>query len=115
MAHPPRPSTHDFTSRPAVRLPLVHGFEGEAELAVRRTGCGACCKTLRVAVTHHDVARLAHATGRPATELVEWLAPDEVDMTGEPETFVELGAGRRLLVLAQRDGACALLGADQRC
>jgi Fe-S-cluster containining protein len=94
---------------------LAPSFEGEAHLAFRCTGCGACCKTLRVAVTHHDVRRLVTATGTAASELVAWLAPDEVDMTGEPETFVELGAGRRLMVLAQRDGACALLDRDDRC
>ena len=86
-----------------------------AHLGFRCTECGACCKSLRVAVTHHDVLRLVHATGKAAAELVAWLAPDEVDMTGEPETFVELGPGRRLMVLAQRDGACTLLGPDNRC
>jgi Fe-S-cluster containining protein len=99
-----------------MHLPLLPPhFEGRAHLAFRCTGCGACCKTLRVAVTHHDVLRLRAATGTPATELVAWLTPDEVDMTGEPDTFVELRVGRRLMVLAQRDGACTLLGADNRC
>lgn len=36
-------------------------------------------------------------------------------MTGEPSSFVELGHGRRLMVLAQQAGACALLTADDRC
>lgn len=99
-----------------MHLPVVSAsFDGERHLTFRCTGCGACCKTLRVAVTHHDIRRLARATGTPAADLVAWLAPDEVDMTGEPETFVELGAGRRLMVLAQRDGACSLLGPDDRC
>ncbi len=90
-------------------------LSGHAHLGFRCTECGACCKSLRVAVTHHDVRRLVRATGQTASELVAWLAPDQVDMTGEPDTFVELGAGRRLMVLAQRDGACTLLGADNRC
>lgn len=47
--------------------------------------------------------------------LVEWLAPDAVDMSGEPESFVELAEGRRLMVLAQRDGACALLDRNDSC
>lgn len=68
-----------------------------------------------MAVTAVDVARLAAASALPASALVTWLAPDQVDMTGEPESFVELGEGRRLMVLAQRDGACQLLGSDQRC
>ena len=84
-------------------------------LDFRCTGCGNCCRALRVAVTALDVARLASATGKPAAALVAWLAPDAVDMTGEPQSFVELSEGRRLMVLAQRDGACLLLDTADRC
>jgi Fe-S-cluster containining protein len=84
-------------------------------LSFRCTGCGNCCRSLRVAVTAADVTRLAHATGKRAEELVDWLPPEAVDMTGEPGSFVELSEGRRLLVLAQREGACRLLGADDSC
>ncbi len=81
----------------------------------RCTACGNCCRNLRVAVTGLDVARLTDATGLAPNDLVAWLAPDAVDMTGEPGSFVELEAGRRLMVLRQQDGACQLLGADNRC
>jgi Fe-S-cluster containining protein len=81
----------------------------------RCTGCGNCCRSLCVAVTAFDVARLVAATGRAAHELVAWAAPDEVDMVGEPQSFVELREGRRLMVLARENGACRLLGADSRC
>lgn len=84
-------------------------------LTFRCTGCGNCCRALRVALTARDVARLAHATNLPGSSLVAWLAPDEVDMRGEPQSFVEVREGRRLMVLSQRDGACTLLGADDRC
>ncbi len=84
-------------------------------LTFRCTACGNCCRNLCVAVTGLDVARLAEATGTAPHELVAWLAPDAVDMTGEPQSFVELDAGRRLMVLRQRDGACHLLGADNQC
>lgn len=84
-------------------------------LDFRCTACGNCCRSLRVAITSFDVARLVAATTAAASELVAWLAPDAVDMTGEPQSFVELGEGRRLLVLAQHQGACRLLGADNRC
>jgi len=84
-------------------------------LTFRCTGCGNCCRSLRVAVTCFDVARLARSTAALPRELVAWLAPESVDMTGEPESFVELSEGRRLLVLAQQRGACRLLGADNRC
>jgi len=46
---------------------------------------------------------------------VEWLAPDEIDMTGEPESFVVLREGRRLPVLAFRHGACRFLDEGRRC
>jgi Fe-S-cluster containining protein len=61
------------------------------------------------------VARLAAASAMPPSALVAWLAPDAVDMTGEPESFVDLDEGRRLMVLAQHDGACRFLGTDNRC
>lgn len=90
-------------------------LQGAEHLDFKCSGCGACCRGLRVVITHHDLARLVTAVGVDAGELLEFLAPDEVDMSGEPETFVELGSGRRLMVLAQREGACTLLGADNRC
>jgi Fe-S-cluster containining protein len=68
-----------------------------------------------VAVTALDVRRLISATGKAASELVAWLAPDLVDMTGEPQSFVELSEGRRLMVLAQQNDACLLLGPGDRC
>ena len=84
-------------------------------LNFRCTACGNCCRDLRVAVTALDVARLAAATQLAPSSLVDWLAPDAVDMTGEPESFAELSEGRRLMVLRHRNGACSLLGADNRC
>lgn len=81
----------------------------------RCTGCGNCCRDLRVAVTALDVSRLAATTRESPSALVDWLAPEAVDMTGEPESFVEFGEGRRLMVLRHRDGACRLLGADNLC
>ncbi len=93
-------------------LPLFHGAES---LSFRCSGCGACCRELRVTLTHRDWQRLREATGHEERELVDWLLPDEVDMTNEPSSFVELREGRRLMVLAQRDGACRLLRADNRC
>jgi Fe-S-cluster containining protein len=91
--------------------------QGREHLAFRCTGCGNCCKTLRVAATRHDVGRLVRATAEPCASLVDWLGPDAVDMAGEPESFVELPVGRRLMVLAQRaDGtACRWLDSADRC
>jgi Fe-S-cluster containining protein len=79
------------------------------------TECGDCCRRYRVPVTAADLARLSIATGEAWSALVEWLAPDGVDMTGEPESFVVLAEGRRLPVLAFHRGACRFLGDDNRC
>ena len=68
-----------------------------------------------MAVTHRDLARLAVATGEPAAALVEWLGPDDVDMSGEPASFVELNVGRRLMVLAHSTGQCRWLDESLRC
>ena len=84
-------------------------------LAFRCTSCGNCCRSLRVAITAEDLRRLVAASGLAASELVDWLAPDAVDMVGEPDSFVELREGRRLLVLRQRDGACRFLDANNSC
>jgi Fe-S-cluster containining protein len=100
-------------------LPIV----GQRHLEFRCNGCGACCRRLRVSVTHHDLRRLVLdglGAREPdgvadARELVDWLAPDAVDMTGEPGSFVELSVGRRLMVLRWSEGGCSFLDATQRC
>ncbi len=55
------------------------------------------------------------ASGLDAERLVDWLQPDAVDMSGEPESFVELHEGRRLMVLAHGSGGCRLLDEQARC
>lgn len=89
---------------------------GTRHLRFNCTACGQCCRDFRVPVTDSDVRRLATAlpTGETVTHSLEWVCPEQVDMTGEPETFVVLPEGRRLLVLRQREGACALLH-GRRC
>lgn len=90
---------------------------GLRNLRFRCTGCGNCCRDLRVPLTDADVRRLTDATGRAASEFVAWLPTSEVDLIGEPGSLVLLDshAGHALLVLAQRAGACVFLGSDQRC
>ena len=84
-------------------------------LAFRCTGCGTCCRDVRVPLTHLDLSRLAARTGRGAAELIEWLSVVSVNLEGEPETLVRLDAGLRLMVLRHHAGSCTLLGSDARC
>lgn len=79
------------------------------------TGCGNCCRDLRVPLTSTDLRRLVEHSGEAASRIVAWLGPEAVDMTGEPGSFVLLERGRALMVLAHQDAACRFLGADQRC
>lgn len=68
-------------------------------------------------LTCADLRRLVDASGQSAAEIVTWLEPDAVDMTGEPGSMVllELASRRALMTLAHRDSACRFLGADERC
>lgn len=97
----------------------MQGLSSEiAEATISRfscTECGDCCRRHRVPLTVFDLSRLQGATNEPASELIEWLSPSHIDMTGEPESFVVLPEGRRLPVLAFRDGACRFLDAKNRC
>jgi len=90
---------------------------GLGHLRFRCTGCGNCCRDLRVPLTQADVRRLVDATGREATQIVAWLQTNEVDLIGEPGSLVLLDhdGGHALMVLAQEGGACIFLGSDDRC
>jgi Fe-S-cluster containining protein len=90
---------------------------GLGHLRFRCTGCGNCCRDLRVPLTHADLRRLVDATGRSASQIVAWVPTHEVDLIGEPGSLVLLDrdAGHALMALAQHDGACVFLGSDERC
>jgi Fe-S-cluster containining protein len=90
---------------------------GLGHLRFRCTGCGNCCRDLRVPLTAADVRRLTDATLCPASQLVAWLPTREVDLIGEPGSLVLLDqeSGYVLMVLAQRDQACVFLDPDARC
>ena len=90
---------------------------GLGHLRFRCTGCGNCCRSLRVPLTTTDVRRLVARTGLDAAQIVDWLPSAEVDLTGEPGSLVVLDHPERrvLMALAQLDGACRFLAADERC
>lgn len=54
-------------------------------------------------------------TGRSAREIVRWVTAEQIDLDDEPEAFVQLRNGRRVMTLRHQRGGCIFLGADQRC
>jgi Fe-S-cluster containining protein len=107
---------------PRRALPIVtqregpgQALEGAEHLAFACNGCGDCCRRHRVALTHHDLARLVAALGVPAQSLIAWLEPEQVDLDAESAGMVALPGGPRLMVLAHDALGCQLLGTDQRC
>ncbi|HEY6560508.1 MAG TPA: YkgJ family cysteine cluster protein [Polyangiaceae bacterium] len=106
---------------PSSEPPTLQPYDTAEAGRFRCTECGDCCRRHRVPITASDMARLVRATGLPARALVDWLSPDDVDMSGEPESFVLLPAGRRLPVLAHvapagesRESTCRFLDTN-RC
>jgi Fe-S-cluster containining protein len=91
---------------------VEHGAE---HLHFACNGCGDCCRTHRVALTHRDLARLTGVARPPVEALVDWLPPERVDLDAESASLVTLPAGPRLMVLAHGDRGCRFLTADDRC
>jgi len=90
----------------ARRLPL---------LQFRCTGCGNCCRDPLLPVTDADLRRIVDLTGLAASEIVRWVDRHGIDLPGEPESFVMLHPGRRVMVLRHARGHCRFLGSDDRC
>ncbi|HEY2409724.1 MAG TPA: YkgJ family cysteine cluster protein [Polyangiaceae bacterium] len=88
---------------------------GEKFLKFRCTGCGNCCKEPLLPLTDADMRRILRRTGEDVTELVHWVARDGIDMDDEPEAFVMLRQGKRVMVLKHERGGCRYLGEDDRC
>jgi Fe-S-cluster containining protein len=79
------------------------------------TGCGNCCREPLLPITDYDLRRLVEHTRRPPTDLVRWVAPKNIELDDEPEAFVHLRAGMRVMTLRHQRSGCILLDADQRC
>jgi Fe-S-cluster containining protein len=89
--------------------------KGAALLKFRCTGCGNCCKDPLLPLTDSDVRRIVARTGDSAASLVRWVDKHGIDMDDEPEAFVTLRQGKRVMVLRHEGGGCRYLGDDNRC
>ena len=90
-------------------------ISGAGHLHFACNGCGDCCRRHRVALTHHDLSRLRRLVAEPVERLVDWLAPDAVELDAESASFVSLPQGPRLMVLAHANAACRFLTSEARC
>jgi len=88
---------------------------GERFLKFRCTGCGNCCKDPLLPLTDRDVARITQKTGVDALTFVRWVDRMGIDMDDEPEAFVRLREGKRVMIMRQGKGGCHFLGPDDRC
>lgn len=84
-------------------------------LKFRCTGCGNCCKDPLLPLTDRDVRRIARSTGHAPSEMIRWVDRQGIDMDDEPEAFVMLRQGRRVMTLKHEHGRCKYLGKDDRC
>lgn len=84
-------------------------------LRFRCTGCGNCCKDPLLPLTDRDLRRIARRTGHAPRDVVRWVDRQGIDMDDEPEAFVMLRQGKRVMTLKHERGRCMYLGADDRC
>jgi Fe-S-cluster containining protein len=88
---------------------------GERWLKFRCTGCGNCCKDPLLPLTDRDVLRIVQRTGDDPQEFITWVDRNGIDMDDEPEAFVRLRQGKRVMVMRHQGGGCRYLGSDDRC
>jgi len=88
---------------------------GLSLLKFRCTQCGNCCKDPILPLTDADVKRIVKDTGHAATDIIRWVDRNAIDMDDEPEAFVMLRQGKRIMTMRQGRGGCRYLGADDRC
>jgi Fe-S-cluster containining protein len=66
-------------------------------------------------LTDDDVRRIAKHTGDLPRDFVSWVDRHGIAMDDEPEAFVMLRQGKRVMVLRHQRGRCRYLGRDNRC
>jgi Fe-S-cluster containining protein len=84
-------------------------------LKFRCTGCGNCCKEPLLPLTDKDVIRIRQRTGDDPREFVRFIDRNAIDMDDEPESFMRLRQGKRVMILRHQGGGCRYLGDDDRC
>ena len=88
---------------------------GRALLKFRCTGCGNCCKDPLLPLTDADVARIIARTHERASDIVRFVNRHQIDMDDDPEAFVRLRQGKRVMVLGHSHGGCRYLDSEDRC
>ncbi len=88
---------------------------GERFLEFKCSGCGNCCKDPLLPLTDQDVIRIQQRTGDQPRDFVRWVDRHGIDMDDEPEAFVRLKQGKRVMVMRHEGGGCRYLGDDNRC
>ncbi len=66
-------------------------------------------------LTDGDVKRIAKGTGEKPEDFIRWVDRHGIEMDDEPEGFVMLRQGKRVMVLRHMNGGCYFLGKDNRC
>jgi Fe-S-cluster containining protein len=87
---------------------------GEQYLRFRCSQCGRCCKDPLLPLTDQDVRHLVERTGDLCQDLVFWASSRDIELD-EPEWYVTLRQGRRVMVLRHRRGACRYLSRGGGC
>lgn len=59
--------------------------------------------------------RIAKGTGEKPKDFIRWVDRHGIEMDDEPEGFVMLRNGKRVMVLRHTHGGCYFLGKDNRC
>ncbi|HET9957651.1 MAG TPA: YkgJ family cysteine cluster protein [Polyangiaceae bacterium] len=84
-------------------------------LRFRCTGCGNCCKEPLLPLTDTDLRSILDHTGDAVADVVRFVDRNGIDMDDEPEAFVILPQGKRVMVLRHQRGGCRYLDAQDRC
>ncbi|HWL86554.1 MAG TPA: YkgJ family cysteine cluster protein [Polyangiaceae bacterium] len=93
----------------------MKNIPGARYLQFRCTGCGNCCKDPLLPLTDEDIQRIVDRTGDSPSVIAQIVDDRAIELDDEPEAFVTLRQGKRVLVLRHEHGRCRYLGDDDRC